>query len=872
MSVDTPAIVIVRDSDDPVASASPAGWAAEQFRGALLVGGLTAEVISASVPRPAQLCIVAGGPDSPLARSVADAAGVAVPTEPEALALVPATIDGRRFLLAAGADVRGLVYAILELADRVRHSADPLAALNLAGPIIERPANPIRGINRLLVSDVEDLAWFRDREGWRQYLTMIATHRFNRVHLALGIGHDFLRNVLDAYLLFPYPFLVDVPGYSVRAPGLSDAERAANLEMLRFISDETAARGLHFQLGIWTQAYQWVDSPHANYVIDGLTPENHAAYCRDAIRTVLDACPSIGGVTFRVHGESGVPEGNYDFWRDVFSSIADCGRPIQLDLHPKGVDRQMIDVGLATGLNVTISPKYTAEHMGLPGHQAEIRPNERDVAGREGDHFVEGLMNRSAFDLRYTRYGHADFLDEDRPYGVIYRIWPGTQRLLLWGDPALAAGYGRNGSFGGCLGVEVMEPLSFKGRRGSGLPGGRNAYADATLTPVHDWEKYTYTYRLFGRLLYDPDADPDQWRRELVHTFGPAAAPVEAALASASRILPLVTSAFHPSAANNRYWPEVYTSMPIFDGGRAHPYRDTLDPKRFGTVSPLDPGLFSRVDAAAEEIVSGQTNGKYSPLRVARWLDGLANDAARYRAAARTAAADQNAPAFRRVITDVAILAGLGRFFAGQLRAGVAFALYRRTGEGGRLRESLDAYRVSRAAWVDVVEHGKVYRDDITVGGEPWLRGHWADRLPAIDADLADIEAEWERIGRPDATALPLLADLDGPALDLSYTHTPPASFERGQPVEIELHIAGADPAPTVRLRYRHLNNAEAYVVVDMSQDRSAHRAAIPGPYTDSPYPLQYLFEIHAGPGRAWLYPGLAPDLANLAYYVIRRA
>src|SRR5207248_912122 len=108
---------------------------------------------------------------------------------------VPGQLDGQAVLLVAGADARGLVYASLELADRVRHAADPLAALDVAAPIVERPANPIRGINRLLVSDVEDLAWFRDREGWRQYLTMLATHRFNRLHLAFGIGHDFLRGV-----------------------------------------------------------------------------------------------------------------------------------------------------------------------------------------------------------------------------------------------------------------------------------------------------------------------------------------------------------------------------------------------------------------------------------------------------------------------------------------------------------------------------------------------------------------------------------------------------------------------------------------------------------------------------------------------------
>jgi hypothetical protein len=69
-------------------------------------------------------------------------------------------------------------------------------------------------------------------------------------------------------------------------------------------------------------------------------------------------------------------------------------------------------------------------------------------------------------------------MTEDRRYGILHRIWPGTQRLLLWGDPEMAAAYGRVSSFCGSNGVEIFEPLFFKGRKGSGLPGGRDAYAD----------------------------------------------------------------------------------------------------------------------------------------------------------------------------------------------------------------------------------------------------------------------------------------------------------------------------------------------------------------------------------------------------------
>ena len=898
-----PSVSIVLDPADPAASAGPVGWALAQLREALAARGLAVEAARRlAEASPDAECILVASGASAMAREVLHGAGASAPDAPEALALAPSRLAGRAVVLACGADVRGLVYAVLELADRVTCAADPLDALRIARPVVERPANPIRGVARLFVSDVEDKPWLYDRSFWRRYLTMLVAQRFNRFHLALGIGHDFVRDVRDAYFLFPYPFLVSVPGYDVRVSGLPDAERERNLETLRFVAEEAAARGLHFQLGLWMHAYEWIDSPSANHTIEGLTPESHAAYCRDALRTLLAECPAIAGVTLRVHGESGIPEGSYAFWRTVLDGVVQCGRRVEIDLHPKGIDREMIQVALATGMPVNISPKYTAEHMGLPYHQASIRELERAPRLQEGDRLVGTLMSLSAGSRRFTRYGYADYLTEDRPYGVFFRVWPGTQRLLLWGDPALAAGFGRHASFCGCLGAEIMEPLSFKGRRGSGLPGGRDAYADASLRPAGgDWEKYLYTYRLFGRLLYNPDADPESWRRFLVHELGEAAAPAEAALASASRILPLVTTAHHPSAANNRYWPEMYTNMPIVDEARPHPYGDTPSPKRFGTVSPLDPELFARIDDFADEVVSGEPSGRYSPLRVARWLDDLAGSAARHLAEAEARIVDRGLPAFRRLAVDVAIQSALGRFFAGKLRAGVAHALYARTGDAGRLREALEAYRSARAAWVEAAERARgVYRDDVTVGGEACLRGHWADRLAAIDADLGDLAAEWERAmgaagpagerrgpaaaeGMEGTAAMPPLAALDDAPPRATCSHVPPASFQRGQPVTVELAVRadgeGAGPI-SVRLRYRRVSQAESYRVVEMEraagvQDGVEHYwATIPGDYADSPYPLQYFFELREGRGarvRAWLHPGLAADLANQPYFVVRQ-
>ncbi len=383
-------------------------------------------------------------------------------------------------------------------------------------PVSEHPANQIRSVGRSFASDVEDKPWFNDREFWTRYLTMLAANRFNRVNLTFGLAYDFTRDITDCYFHFAYPFLLAVPGYNVRAVPLPDSERDSNLEMLRFASDEAARRGIQFQLGLWTHAYQWTNSPRANYTIEGLTPETQGPYCRDALRLLLSRCPNITGVTIRTHGESGVAEGNTGIWKTIFDGVAQCGRKVEIDLHAKGMDQAIIDAALATGMPVNISPKFWAEHMGLPYMQGAIREHEMPPQNARDN----GFFSRSSGSRSFLRYGYGDLLAENRRYGILHRIWPGTQRVLLWGDPETAAAYARVSSFCGSNGVEFYEPLFFKGRKGSGLPGGRDTYADVTLKPKPDFEKYDYTYRVWGRNFYSPDTDADGWRRLLRKQLG----------------------------------------------------------------------------------------------------------------------------------------------------------------------------------------------------------------------------------------------------------------------------------------------------------------------------------------------------------------
>ncbi len=865
-------VAIVLDPADRVASTAPVRWAATQLEETLRAQGVAVvrRDTLGEAPAEAMVLLVAGA-SAPAARDILKAAQIPPPETADAMGIAAGRLAGRKVTLACGGDVRGAVYAALELADRVRHATDPEAALGTVTAVAEKPANRIRSIARCFESDVEDKPWFYDKAFWQAYLTMLATQRYNRFSLTLGLGYNRPRNVRDVYFYFAYPFLVSVPGYNVRARPLPDAERDRNFEMLRFIGEETARRGLQFQLALWTHAYQWEDSPEANYVIEGLTPERHAAYCRDALAEILKACPAITGVTFRIHGESGIPEGSYDFWKTVFEGIVRAGRQIEIDMHAKGMDFRMIDVALATGMPVVVSPKYWAEHMGLPYHQAGIR--ELEKARETSDSFF-ALSNGSR---RFLRYGYGDLLREDRRYGILYRIWPGTQRVLLWGDPAMAAGYGRTAHFCSSDGVEWCEPLSFKGRMGSGKPGGRCGYADASLNPRYDWEKFEYTYRVWGRLIYNPDTDPHGWRRHLRREFGAAASAAEQSLANASRVLLLVTTAHGVSGSNNTYWPEIYTNMPIVDEGKNRIYRDTPQPRRFGAVLPFDPQLFSRIEDFARELLAGGRDARYSPAEVAQWLEGFAQAAARHWQEVERRFGERTSAEFRRWAADIAIQSGLGRFFAWKFRAALLWAVYEQTGEAAALQEAVKAYRAAREAWAGLAAQSKnVYVPDITYGMTPHLRGHWMDRLPAVDEDIADMErrlasVRTDGVGTSSESVARAIREILSPPARAAVRcrHTPPARFRPGEPLSVELALEANQPF-TVRMHYRHANQAEDWRAAEAENRRGRYRAVIPADYTDSPYPLLYYFEGR-GPSGVFLYPGFGPELSNEPYIVVRK-
>ena len=220
------------------------------------------------------------------------------------------------------------------------------------------------------------------------------------------------------------------------------------------------------------------------------------------------------------------------------------------------------------------------------------------------------------------------------------------------------------------------------------------------------------------------------------------------------------------------------------------------------------------------------------------------------------------------LLEDTAIQIGLARFFAAKLRAGLLYALWQKNSDPGLGAAALEQYRSARAVWAAMAAMAQaVYRSDISYGETPQRRGHWSDRLPAIDADIAAMTKAVSLTKAAVTAGGNLTAAVTKPAARLAAAgrHLAPERFTPG--ADLPLVLTGAGDAAG-ELFYRHVNHGERWQSLAMSQEGDSLRAAIPGDYTRSPYPLQYYFALSRG-GQAWMSPGFNASLSNQPYFAV---
>jgi hypothetical protein len=765
----------------------------------------------------------------------ADSLGTELPQWPaaaEALAVKNFTLRGKPALLFAGADDRGLMYALLDAAERIASVPDAAEPFSLIHDITEQPAVRGRSLSVYVMNRAHWESRFYDERYWTRYLDLLAASRFNRFLIIFGYENG-------GFLAPPYPYFFDTPGFpGVHMVGLTREQQARNLAALNRLIELAHARGVAVSLGIWDHIYragvqtggaEWVGDylgrPIPNSV-EGVTTENLNAYTLASLRELVARVPAMDGLQFRVHEESGLTREEMEgFWREVFTHMQKTRPGLFIELRGKGTPDAVIDTAVALGMNFRVETKYWMEQMGLPFHPTHVNPP----------------------DQRNRRHGYADFLRYPQRYHMTWRLWNGgTSRILLWGDPDYVRRYSATTELYDSPNWDVQEPLATK------MEAQRPDLPTFDLMPAkyryydYEFERYWHFFQVWGRAGYNPATPTDTWQREFQRHFGDGAAPhVEAALHRASQVLPMIVAAVYPYSLfpTTRGWAERQSL-----GAALADYA-----KNEGT----DTELFESFATAAERMASNRATAKRTPAATSRWFDAAADDVlAEVRAAEATIGAKRGNE-FDSTITDLKILAQLARFHARRSLAAVHYNLFLRGHNKAELIAATQGEKDAVAAWRELVAiAGDHYAPDLAMGARNYdLCGNWSDELVKLEADLANLNAQ---CAKAEETAA---AQVWNPATEGKF---PPPVVEHdrivaapvGQPLRIVVRSTDPTGVQSLRLRYRHVTQFEDYATLDMQPTGrpDEYAATIPGEFLESKWDVMYFIEAinRAGTGTMW--------------------
>ena len=748
--------------------------------------------------------------------------------------------------LVGGYDDRGVMYGLLEVAERIGWSTENENPLSELETVMETPDVPIRAISMYTMNRTYWESRFYDESYWDRYMDMLAENRFNSVVVIFGYENG-------GFLAPCYPYFFDVEGFpDIRMEGLTAEEQQRNQSALNRMIELAHRRGLDFKVGIWDHIYRGGVQDggvpedelanQKNFRVQGVNAENLGPYTKAALAKFIHEFPGLDGLQLRMHNESGLREGTEmeSFWTEVFGMIKETAPGLQVDLRAKELPESVIGIAEEKGLNFTITTKYWMEQMGLPFHPTHInRENQFD-----------------------RRHGYADMLRYPPEYKVHWRLWSGgTQRILLWGDPEFVRRFVESSHLYDGMGFEVNEPLATKMEA---QPHDMQPFE--LLNPPYvyyqdEFERYWYFYKVFGRIGYNPETSPETWEHEFEKRFGNAGPVIQEALHRASWILPTIVAACSPYGAfpTTRGWPEK------------QPYGDL---PAYARAEGSDIQQFASFDEEAGILIKGGETAKRLPSATSRWFLQVSQEIDRLVREAGDLVEDERDREFISTTTDLNILSNLALFHSRRIPAAVSYRIFEHTGDPHALDDAIGFESQAIEAWSKIVEAaGDVYGPDLRMGvrearymGVDFrLSGHWKDELETLEKGLEELKArraEFKDNSLPRAAPAYLVApDIHaGDLIEIEHdavTHAP-----AGEDITISATVKAGNGIRWVRLRYRPVNQHLDYSVMPMKKgpEEGVFYAVVPAREIDPKFDFMYFLEVMDQDGHGMIYPDLEKE------------
>jgi len=773
-------------------------------------------------------------------------AQLSVPAVPEALVIQRTEWQGKPVWVAAGFDDRGLMYAELDIADRIGWSSDRNAPLSELRAASEKPDAPQRALSIYTMNRAYWESRFYDQEYWARYLDLLAQNRFNSFVLIFGYENG-------GFLAPAYPYFFDVEEFpDVRMVGITPEQQQRNLQALNQLIQMAHERGLSFTAGLWDHIYrggvQGGGVPGANDTLKqptpglvwGVTEKNLTAYTTAALAKFIRLVPGLDALQFRMHDESGLKNREQaDFWRAIFKVVKERGPNIRFDARAKGLPDAVIQDGLDLGVKLRITTKYWMEQMGLPFHSTHINPqNQHD-----------------------RRHSYADLLRYPKAYKMHWRLWNGgTSRVLLWGDPEYARRFVGSTHLYDGDGFEVNEPLATKMEAQP-----HDAKPFDLLKPQYryysyEFERYWHFFQVFGRIGYNPDTPAEVWQQEFEKRFGKEAAPhIEKGLHLASQVLPRIVAACYP-----------YSYFPMT---RGWPEKQRLgDLPAYAKAEGSDVAQFASFDEEAQLEIEGGETAKTRPSETSLWFQQRADEINAQIAQAEKAIGEHRNKEYDSTLVDLKILANLARYHAQRIPAAVSYRLFERTKDITALNDALCYEDSAIRLWAELVKAaGDVYAEDLAMGVRgAGLCGHWKDELAALQkGSAALVQSLKELRGTVTTKVAPKYQAGDKDLGQPEVTHQPVKQAPASQPLTITGEVRDPSGVKWVRLRYRSVNQHQDYKTLPMlaTNKKDCYEAVVPAEDVVPAWDFMYFIEAMNNAGNGRIYPDLNKETP---YIVVR--
>jgi hypothetical protein len=782
-------VSLVQDSD----AERPPRYGMAKLKAALEARGVQCDEPATLQAAHGQFIVVAGlasgrGPAAALEKSLTN---VQAPSAPESLLIRNMEWQGRPVLLLSGADARGLMYNLLEAADRVGWAADPSRPLSEVRDTVESPAVADRGVTIFTMQQAQFESRLHDEHYWEKYFDTLARNRFNTFQVLFAYE-------MDGYMCPAYPYFVDVDGFpGVRVEGLNKEQQQRNLSDLHRLMKMAHERGIKVTIGLWCHYYRFTPdwkpaghgSPETGKVF-GLSEDNLIPYTRAALAKFLSAVPEVDTIMLLMHAESGLKtEEMKGFWESIYRVMKQAGPNIQYEVRAKGVSDDLVEYGLKLGLKIRVNTKYWAEQVGLPFHPTHIQE-----------------LNQ--FERRHS---YSDMLKYPRDYRLHWTLWTsGTTRILLWGDPEYVRRFAGTLQLGGTDEFDIMEPEATKM---AGHPQHMKPFD--LLTPGYryydyEFERYWHFFQVFGRLTYNPATPSSEWDHEFERRFGRGAAPyVEEGLHLASGILPRIVAYCLPPGRfpTTRGWPERQREEDLPDYAKAE---------------PSDIEQFQSIRDAARQIVQGGSSAAIAPTATSRWFAQTSDQVLKLAAEAERRAGPNPNAEFRSTLIDLRILANLALYHARRIPAGLSYALFTLTHDLNALDDAIDEERSAIEAWEGIVRAaGDAYNSDLMMGLPEFdLSGNWKDEVAKLKAGLKALEAERASF-LPSARRVVGRYDLGTGPLTPGYerlAHGSSSRFEKNGSNLFILHVPDGRYEVNVAIRDEKHNHGPMWIEVNGAQ------------------------------------------------------